>query len=256
MFINSKSCFTVGYLKLFASLNFRGYLSNTAAVWALMKAFPSPEYLSVDRQRKMHQGAVLYYTAVNEFTCLNMHKEILMPHQKDTGPNFSPATIDRYENDCHENAYPPAVRSKVEILVGDGHVKVQAKCGSMGSDKKRGRPKGNKSKRKKLKKSKNTNRSNGWFMICDPGSSRIVAVEQQILPERNAIVTAALTKATRTCKNAHTFVYDRNCGYAPKESKNPELKNITNYPVEPRHGNRHKKNASIASRTTAGSKNY
>ena len=155
--------------------------------------------------------------------------------------------INKYEDHLHKHVYPPKEPSKVKFLVGDGHVKVKARCGSMGAVKKTGRPRMQKrNKNRKNKKYKKDNCfGNGWFMVCDPTSRRVVSVEQQILPERNATVTAALTKAVKTCKEAHTFVYDRNCGYYKTAKTKPALNQIKNYVVEPWHGNRHKRSCKL-----------
>lgn len=240
LFTNGKTAFSKGYLDLFSKLNFRGYLTATAAVWSMQKAFPSEKYLF--DQRKEHQHAILYYTAVQELTDLGLHKDIQI------GKEVTNAMVDKYDAHLHKHVYPPENPSRVEFLVGDGHMKVKARCGSMGTCKKTGRPKIKKGKKNtKNKKNKHgTNPfTNGWFMICDPKSQRIVAVEQQILPERNTTITAALTKAVKTCNKAHTFVYDRNCGYHNTAQTEPGLKNIKNYVVEPWHGNRHKRSCKL-----------
>ena len=78
--------------------------------------------------------------------------------------------------------------------------------------------------KRKQNKKKRVNHSNGWFMVCDPKSKRIVGGHQQIMPERNQTVTDCHSKVLPQFPGADTVTYDRNCGYAPTASKVKALK--------------------------------
>jgi hypothetical protein len=245
LFVSNKRCFTVDYLKLMGALQFRGYLTNDAVEWSMRKVFDQTtqvtygnDFLTYGNYSALHADASMYWMALQEFEEVRLHKEI------EIGKEVSEEALDALDKHLHENVFPPKDPDSVKILVGDGHQKIIAKCGSMGTSKRSGRPKKGKTMKsmQKLKTKKIfNNRTNGWFKLLDPKSSRIVSTVQQFQPERNQIVTDGLTKVLPIYKNCNTFVYDRNCGFAPSAKKDPKLGQIVNYPVEPWHGNKHTK---------------
>ena len=105
----------------------------------------------------------------------------------------------------------------------------------------------------KLKSAKGV-RTNGWFMLCDPKSQRVVTVLPQINPENNAIVRESLLKALPLYPNCDTFVYDRNCGFAPSHERLDEFAQIKYWPVEPWHGVKHKERCKYCTKNNASYK--
>ena len=83
-------------------------------------------------------------------------------------------------------------------------------------------------------------RANGRFMLCHPRMQRVVCVSHMLKPERNAIVTAALEKVLPFYPKCDTFVYDRNCSYAPNQRKRETLQQLKHFPLEAWHGTKHK----------------
>ena len=90
---------------------------------------------------------------------------------------------------------------KVTAMVGDGHSKVMTKCDGGIVRKAPGRP-------RTIKKSRKTAFTNGWFMICDPKTGKVVTVVQQVNPENNNDVERAFDKAIDKHKHTDCLVYD------------------------------------------------
>ena len=78
--------------------------------------------------------------------------------------------LSEYDKKIHEEQFPPAEKSTVEIMAADGNEKVLVRvCNENAPSKRRGRP----NQKKKKKRPYN----NGWFMITDPETGRVLAVE-------------------------------------------------------------------------------
>ena len=239
LFISSKRCFSLSYLKLYANLHFRCYVSSAGVAWCSLAGADAPEDIP-SHFREMHADALMYYLAIKEFEEIDRHKSIVV------GDEISDVTLKKYDTHLHTQVYPPADRTSVTVLVGDGHMKVAGRCpGATGRY--TGRPrkttkngmKVGKGKKNSGEKSPHNKKSNGWFMLCDPKSQRVLCVQQMVSPENNLLTTAAIEKVLSLYKAVDTFVLDRNCQYAPSASKLEGLSQIKYWPVEPWHGLKH-----------------
>lgn len=185
---------TVRYLEYHESLMFRGFLSASSVEWSYKRVFGSTDVLA--EHRKFHNDALFYYMTLKEFELVDMEEKIVV------GDEVSQEAIDKYIAHCHREAFPPEDTSSVCELVGDGHEKVMAKltghCFQI--PKRRGRGGG-------VEKPY----GNGWFMVMDPKSSRIVSAIPMINPENNAIVTQSLESILDLYPNCNAYIMDRNC---------------------------------------------
>ena len=68
-------------------------------------------------------------------------------------------------------------------------------------------------------------------MVCDPKSSRVISIRQQIDPENNNDVEKAFEEVVDMYPNTDTLVYDKNCSFAPSKMKNKKFKKVKNWPV-------------------------
>lgn len=230
LFLSSKRCYTLRYLKLCGDLLFRGCLSSRAFAWAYGEAFRPDADIEKRygkdvhvRHDQYHTSAVMYYFALQELEPLNLHMSIELENE------ISDASLKAYDKHLHTQVLPPTDRSAVRELVGDGHSKVLTKC--TGHIKHSGRPRTCKSTRKQ-------SYTNGWFFVCDP-SGRVLGVQEQVHPENNKTVAASLGDALPMYPNVDCFVYDRNCSFAPSYSKIAAFKQIKHWPVDKFHGHRH-----------------
>ena len=70
---------------------------------------------------------------------------------------------------------------------------------------------------------KKEERNHGWFMVIDPCTSRILAIESLDKPENNEVVTKSVTKVLPPCPKVDLLILDRCCHYKPSAINNPEL---------------------------------
>ena len=261
LFVSQKRCFTERYLKVFGNIHFRCFASSKGCAWSIRDAYR----VSAEGEEKqygkdflthydeVHTQALMYYYAVKELEEVDLHKTIVI------GDEISAQALAAYDRHLHQNVYPPADRSSIKEVVGDGHMKVAGRCPGA-SGKHSGRPAKSMKrtmkttkcmmdrtsmkatmKVKKVMKQKRDRRSNGWFMLCDPRTQRVLCVTQMLSPECNATVKTALMKVLPIYYKCDTFVYDRNCSFAPKAQYDPNFQQLDYYPVEPWHGLTHKK---------------
>ena len=85
--------------------------------------------------------------------------------------------LQKYDLKMHSSISPPVNPYEIKEVSGDGNEKVLVKVSPKDASLKRaGRPPA----RKKPKPI-----SNGWFLICHPGSGRILGVYYMLHPENN-----------------------------------------------------------------------
>jgi len=244
LFISSKRGFTLRYLKYHGDLMFRGVLSAKSVSWAYRRSFADStqkgEYGKdvTDDHHKAHNDALLYFIAMQELEPIGRHTKM------EIGNELTQATVTAYSQYLHNRIYPHKKAKNVTVLVGDGHSKVLTRCMGGQTPKRVGRPR----TRKRGRKSGFTN---GWFMICEPQSGRVVTVAQQINPENNDDVEKAFERAIEKHPSTNTIVYDRNCSFAPNKSKNIKFKKVTAWPIDKWHGERHTKKCKYSSKNNA-----
>ena len=66
--------------------------------------------------------AVMYWTVLGEMQCLDLHMKIELQNE------LTPKMVEKYDTHVHEHVLPPADRSSVTVLAGDGHEKVLCRC--------------------------------------------------------------------------------------------------------------------------------
>ncbi|CAE7860288.1 unnamed protein product, partial [Symbiodinium necroappetens] len=169
LFVNAKKGFSLQYLQYHEELAFRGHLSTRAIEHAYNEVFGDEEDQVVTAFRKLHQTAMFYHLALQEFEVLGLHMTLVLDDE------VTDKALDIYSAYCHATLFPPSSRSKVKCLVG--------------------RPR------------KNTQpigkHSNGWFMCCDPTSGRIVSLMVMHEPECNEYVTKSLESITSSIGSMH-----------------------------------------------------
>ena len=124
------------------------------------------------------------------------------------------AALDKH---MHIKVFPPADTSRVSVLAMDGHEKVMVEvCRTEGVPSKRS---GRLMKvRKTATKGSRANKpyTCGWFMITEPDTGRVLALEEQKQPENNAVKIACLRKIMRLYRNVDALIHDRNCSFQPE----------------------------------------
>jgi hypothetical protein len=196
------------------------------------------ELVLVDFHKQYNNG-IFYYMALKEFEAIDKHRQIVI------GDEISAVALAKYHEHLHKNVYPPPDPKLVTEIVGDGHEKVLVKCGvdNKPSNKRSGRP-------RDFKKH-SSSYTNGWFMLIDPKSKRIVNVLEQVEPENNAIVTASLEGAIPMYMNCDTFIMDRNCRYEKTGRSNENLSQIKHYIIDLLHSYKHSKTCMCSPRNVA-----
>ena len=240
IFVSGKKCFSIQYLRYHEELLFRGHVSTRAIEHAYNTVFgltddDVPNDV-VTGFRKLHQTALFYYLAIKEFQVLNLHKTLLVDDE------IADASLDLYHAYCHASLFPPENRQKVKALVGDGHLGLKPRCED-GPVKHAGRP---------HKQSKASSKhSNGWFMMCDPNTGRILSLIVMHEPENNSHVLESLEGVIWLYPKMKTFVCDRACGVIKAASSRNSLKQIENFIVDWFHAYRHSDRCSCNPRILA-----
>lgn len=122
----------------------------------------------------------------------------------------------------------------MKTLVGDGRCQVQVKCSQgQGPKKRAGRPRKNP---RMLGR-----HANGWLMLCDPTSGRIVYMGMMMEPEGNETATEALKETLWLYPACNCFVYDRACSIMPSAQQELALKQLKYFIVDKFHAHRHGK---------------
>ena len=239
LFVNAKKGFSLQYLQYHEELVFRGHLSTRAIEHAYNEVFGDEENQVVAAFRKLHQTAMFYHLALQEFEVLGLHMTLVLDDE------VTDKALDIYSAYCHATLFPPSSRSKVKCLVGDGHLALRARCED-GPCKRAGRPR------------KNTQpigkHSNGWFMCCDPTSGRIVSLMVMNEPECNEYVTKSLESRLWLYPKCTGFVYDRACSFVKSARTNEAFEQIQDYIVDWFHAYGHAKDCACNPRTLTQSK--
>lgn len=168
----------------------------------------------------------MYFLAVQELAPLSLHMDVKV------GDEVSERALAKYDEHLHEQVFPPADKSSVKEMAGDGHQKIACSCtgpARRGS----GRPRSRVPGRQK-------DMTHGWFLITDPRTSRVLSVVQQVQPEDNSIKAAALGKVMHMYPNCDCFIHDRNCSFEEYAHRNPALEQLHYYPTDKWHGFKHK----------------
>ena len=177
--------------------------------------------------RKLHYDALFYYMVAIEWEKIGKHTSLAI------GNELNEEALNQYDHFCHENLFPPSRRNKVTAIVCDGHQKVLMKClGKKVSTSRSGRP-----RKDGVKKEEH---NHGWFMVIDPCTSRILAIESLDKPENNEIVTRSVTKVLPLYPKVDLLILDRCCHYKSSAINNPELSQIKYYSLDKFHAYRHK----------------
>lgn len=110
--------------------------------------------------------------------------------------------LELYEALCLSSHFPPSNRSRNTTLVGDGCLRLKVKC-EHAPDKRAGR-----NRKSPITVGK---KSNGWFMVCDPKSGRILGLQGMREPDNNQHVIQMLQSMVWLNPHLDCFVYDRAC---------------------------------------------
>jgi len=224
LFTSSKRCFTLTYLRFFADLHFRGYLSSAAVAWAYQRSFADDAAIGTHvpvRLDRSHMEAHMYYLALREFGPLGEQGSIRI------GAEVSRRMLHKYEQHLNASVFPDPDPASVLAVVGDGHAKVLTK--RPGKTKRSGKPR---TKKAVLKR----NYTNGWFMVCAP-TGRVLVCQSQVNPENNEDTRRAFARALEYHPKINCIVYDRNCSFAPTAQYRAEFSRIRYWPVDSFHGN-------------------
>ena len=224
LFVNAKKGFTLPYLHYHLELLFRGHLSSHAIDHAYKTVFTNDDAHMLDHFRELHYNGIFYYLVMQELKPLDLHLHIVI---EDELPDKH---VELYEALCLSSHFPPSNRSKVTTLVGDGCLRLKVKC-EHAPDKRAGR-----SRKSPITVGK---KSNGWFMVCDPKSGRILGLQVMHEPENNQHVIQMLQSTVWLYPHLDCFVYDRACSLQPSASKVPDLERIQHYVVDKFHAHGH-----------------
>lgn len=155
----------------------------------------------LDHFRELHYNGIFYYLVMQELKPLDLHLHIVI-----------------------EDELPD------KHVVGEGCLRLKVKC-EHAPDKRAGR-----SRKSPITVGK---KSNGWFMVCDPKSGRILGLQVMHEPENNQHVIQMLQSTVWLYPHLDCFVYDRACSLQPSASKVPDLARIQHYVVDKFHAHGH-----------------
>ena len=135
LFVNSKKCFSLTFLKYHEELLFRGQVSSRAIEHAYksIHADNADEVEVIVDFRKCYQSALFYFIALREFEGLGSHMSLVIDDEINT------SNLEMYQAFCHSSVFPPSKRANVKFLVGDGHLSLKPRCAD-GPVKRAGRP--------------------------------------------------------------------------------------------------------------------
>ena len=109
--------------------------------------------------------------------------------------------------------FPPVDPSTVDTFSMGGHEKVTVKvCRGGDRPARTGRPR----KLEAGKKRRVKPYTCGWFMVTDPRSGRVLAVEEQKAPENNSVKIKCVKKVIKKYKNLNAIIHDRSCSLPPE----------------------------------------
>eukprot|EP00972_Heterocapsa_arctica_P085518 12602789-Heterocapsa_arctica.AAC.1 len=80
---------------------------------------------------------------------------------------------------------------------------------------------------------------NGWLMVVDPRTQRILSIADMVDPENNQVVFEAVERVIRTYRNMDCIVYDRACKMMPAAGERPLLKQVKTFAVDKFHALNH-----------------
>ena len=232
LFVNPKLGFSKTFLLYHDALQFRGFLSTNAVVRA-GESVLFQDWIST----RLHKD---YNVARRLMLVLQEFQDMWAAQDENDTDLFSidlhepiaDATLQEYDAWLHTTWFPPAMPRAVAELVADGHHKVMVRlCAEDATPRRAGRPRtGGKRNRK---------HGNGWFMVADPTSGRILSVVEMTKPEGNHVVLQAVQKVIPLYPNVDLLVYDRVCKVKAMLGKSPALKQIKHLAVDKFHAHRH-----------------
>ena len=203
-------------MRFYISLSFKCHLVARVFAWSCADTFCNESEGSVPAGwegnfHKLFNDAAFYFMVVGAMEPLGKHLHFSV------GNELSEASVEAYDRFVHRNVFPPADPGSVTAVVGDGHKKICVACNRFrvtSENAGAGMP------------------AEGWFMLVNPSSGRILAVTPMKTPEDNAVVTTALLKLLPAYHNINLLVMDRVCGYMPSAAQNPLLRQLKYYSVE------------------------
>lgn len=223
LFVSSKRCYTLRYLRFMADLHFRGFVSSKAVTWAYERSFAGVDGEVLAHCDQNHTEALMYFLTLQEFDEIGLQSSIVL------GDEVSGPSLRMYEQHLHDTYFVADNADTVKTLVGDGHVKVCTKCTERTQH--AGRP-------RSMKKQRRRRYTNGWFMVCEP-SGKVLACKPQLNPENNAHVAGVFAAALSKHPHVNCIVYDRNCGLAPGLKEKAAFTGVKYWPIDKFHGERH-----------------
>jgi hypothetical protein len=237
LFVTRNFGFSLQYLQYHDALQFRGFVSARCIAWCMDEALLGGAEDAGAAFRRSFSFARNLYLAMLEFGEMegsgygDYLYSLRVQDSHDQRPCFTDAMLKHYDRWLHECSFPPNHPEVVKELAGDGHEKVAMKV--CGAEQPMKMPRG--------KHGQVRHTTNGWFMITDPATGRILSVEQQIEPENNAVVEAALGKVLPLYPQVDTFIMDRNCKFAPTAGKAAKFRCIKFWCIDKFHAVKHSK---------------
>lgn len=234
LFVNSLNCFTKRFLRYHVDMLYGSQVPSSAAVWG-MRRIPGASVHSSYQSEELFRNALHYFMQIDALESIGRHLNVHI------GNDLSDTEIAMYKRHLIRNVFPPSDQSKVTELVGDGHVKVRVRGRCLDSKKKTKANKGRQNRSKAMKSKGKKGVSNGWFMLVDPASKKIVNVMEMKDRENNAVVLNSLREVLPMYTNCNAFIMDRCCQFYKMAMKENVCDQIKFYMIDKFHASLHVK---------------
>ena len=232
IFVTSKTGFEKAFLKYHQALQFRGYLSNSCIARCQEDALWPANYTHARFDRDYGLAAFLLAT-LQEFGA--MWSRLKAEHRMDKlrsldiDAPMTPSLLKEYNAWWHKCEITKKERASIQEVVMDGHEKTATRCLN-NPPSHHGRPRAN--GHEKL-------RFCGWFMVVDPATGLILAVQEMQKTEDNQIAQAALENVVPTLPHVNCVIYDRACKFLKCAASIPTLRKIRHWCVDKFHAKGH-----------------
>jgi len=233
VFVTAKIGFSEQFIRYHSSLQFRGFLSAKAIAWAAETELgdgktPYRLDLSFDKARQLLLAMEMFQKLDEDKRGTGVPSYV---HHLSLDRPITDANVSALDTFMHKNVLPALNADDVHAVVADGHEKVLVRlCAADGAPARAGRPRDN----GQVKRC-----TNGWFMLVDPTSQRILAVSEMKEPENNAILLSSLRKILPQHPNLKIVIYDRACKVVDAIRADESLKQVTHAIVDKWHGAKH-----------------
>ena len=236
LFVHSTVAFNVKFIEYHIRLHFRGFLSSRSISWASDSCIWDRHCVDHRRYKSFNDARTLL-VSMKEFGALpqrTFHDSLAI------GDHIRADALDALDRHVHQQDFPPADPSSVDIVSLDGHEKVTVKvCRTEDIPTKRtGKP------RKNRKGKRNKPYTCGWFMATDPKTGCVLGVEEQKQPENNQVKKKVLKKMLHRYSQydkLDAVLHDRNCSLMTECERTKEFPQIKYWIIDKWHGAKHKR---------------